>query len=155
MAKLDFLCPITQVLCKDCSLYRGRHYSMPFCKLYRERSKNSPDPARREPITEESVKELNRMLEPWKNETALSVTPDSYREVKIKITDMETDAVRYCQVEELENWDWGNPEQTRLIDGRQVTSFDQFVRMVAYLMEEGHNEIDLYEAPRFMMLGGG
>jgi hypothetical protein len=155
MAKQDFLCPITHVVCKDCSLYRGRHYFMPFCKLYRERTRGSANPITPEPVTAESVQELNRMLEPWKTETALSATLESYRGVDIKITDMETDAVRHCRLEELEPWDWGNPEQVRLIEGRQVTSFDQLVRMVAYLKEEGYDIIDLFEGPRFMMLAGG
>jgi hypothetical protein len=154
MAKPDLLCPITRTLCKDCSLYRGRHYSMPFCKFYRERTKGSARPVKQEPVTAESVKELSLMLEPWKTETSLSSGLESCRGVNLKITDIETDEVRYCPVEELESWDWGNPEQVRLIDGRQVTSFDQLVKMVVYLLEEG-KEIDLFEGPRFMMLAGG
>ncbi len=154
MVKQDFLCPITHGLCKDCALYRGRHYSMPFCRFYRDRTKGS-DPARSAPFDAESFKELNRMLEPWKTEMAMSADPESYRAVKIKIIDMEADTFRYCRLEEMETWDWHNREQVRIIDGRQVTSFDQLLKMVAYLKGEGYGEIELYEGPRFMMLGGG
>jgi hypothetical protein len=128
---------------------------MPFCKLYRERTKSTGNPVNPEPVTAESVRELSHMLEPWKAEGGLSAKLESYRGVNIRITDMENDTVRYCRLEELEPWDWGNPEQVRLIDGRQVTSFDQLVGMVAFMKEEGQDEIDLFEGPRFMMLAGG
>jgi hypothetical protein len=35
MAKLKMLCPYSHQLCKECSLFRGRHYYLCFCKNYR------------------------------------------------------------------------------------------------------------------------
>jgi len=35
MAKKRMLCPFSGELCKECPLYRGRHYYMCFCKDYR------------------------------------------------------------------------------------------------------------------------
>lgn len=35
MAKEDMLCPFSAQLCKECPLYRGRHYYMCFCSKYR------------------------------------------------------------------------------------------------------------------------
>ena len=35
MAKEDMLCPFTGKLCRECSLYRGRHYYLCFSKKYR------------------------------------------------------------------------------------------------------------------------
>jgi len=35
MAKEDMLCPFTGKLCRECSLYRGRHYYLCFNKKYR------------------------------------------------------------------------------------------------------------------------
>jgi hypothetical protein len=35
MAKEDMLCPFSGKLCRECPLYRGRHYYMCFSKKYR------------------------------------------------------------------------------------------------------------------------
>ncbi len=35
MPKLRMLCPFSSRPCKDCSLYRGRHYSLCFSESYR------------------------------------------------------------------------------------------------------------------------
>ncbi len=35
MAKKRMLCPFSGKLCKECALYRGRHYYLCFCKEYR------------------------------------------------------------------------------------------------------------------------
>ena len=35
MPKLRMLCPFSSRPCKDCSLYRGRHYSVCFSESYR------------------------------------------------------------------------------------------------------------------------
>lgn len=35
MAKEDMLCPFSGELCRECALYRGRHYYLCFNKKYR------------------------------------------------------------------------------------------------------------------------
>jgi hypothetical protein len=35
MAKEDMLCPFTGKLCRECPIYRGRHYYLCFNKKYR------------------------------------------------------------------------------------------------------------------------
>jgi hypothetical protein len=35
MAREDMLCPFTGKLCRECPLYRGRHYYLCFSKKYR------------------------------------------------------------------------------------------------------------------------
>ena len=35
MAKEDMLCPFSGKLCRECALYRGRHYYLCFSKKYR------------------------------------------------------------------------------------------------------------------------
>ncbi len=35
MAKTRMMCPFSGELCKECALYRGRHYYLCFCKEYR------------------------------------------------------------------------------------------------------------------------
>jgi hypothetical protein len=35
MAKLKMICPYSHQLCRECSVFRGRHYYLCFCKDYR------------------------------------------------------------------------------------------------------------------------
>jgi hypothetical protein len=35
MAKEDMICPFSGKLCRECSIYRGRHYYLCFCQQYR------------------------------------------------------------------------------------------------------------------------
>jgi hypothetical protein len=35
MAKTKMLCPFSGELCKDCPVYRGRHFYLCFCSKYR------------------------------------------------------------------------------------------------------------------------
>ena len=35
MAKRRMLCPFSRQLCRDCSVYRGRHYALCFSESYR------------------------------------------------------------------------------------------------------------------------
>ena len=35
MAKVEMICPFSGKLCKECSLYRGRHYLLCFNRNYR------------------------------------------------------------------------------------------------------------------------
>jgi hypothetical protein len=35
MAKVSMRCPFSGVLCKDCPVYRGRHFYLCFCEKYR------------------------------------------------------------------------------------------------------------------------
>jgi hypothetical protein len=35
MAKASMMCPFSGQLCKDCPVYRGRHYFLCFCGKYR------------------------------------------------------------------------------------------------------------------------
>ena len=35
MAKSEMICPFSGKLCKECAVYRGRHYFLCYCKQYR------------------------------------------------------------------------------------------------------------------------
>lgn len=43
MAKEDMLCPFSGQFCKECALYRGRHYYMCFSKKYRGHLKTTKE----------------------------------------------------------------------------------------------------------------
>lgn len=41
MAKEKMLCPFSKELCRECPLYRGRHYYLCYCSKYRGHLENS------------------------------------------------------------------------------------------------------------------
>jgi hypothetical protein len=43
MAKTEMICPFSGRLCRECSLYRGRHYFLCFSKKYRGHLDGSGD----------------------------------------------------------------------------------------------------------------
>ena len=75
--------------------------------------------------------------------------------MRLKVTDAETKTSRYCEPEEAQTWDWGNPEIWRVINGWQVTSYDRLVFLLYEKAKKGIEEVELLVIPRFMMLSGG
>jgi hypothetical protein len=47
VAKTRMVCPFSGRLCEECSLYRGRHYFLCFCKKYRGYLDGSGETAQR------------------------------------------------------------------------------------------------------------
>jgi hypothetical protein len=76
-------------------------------------------------------------------------------QMRLKLTDAETDESRYVTLEEAKTWDWGNPEMWRVVTGWQITSYDRFLAMLERKAESGVQEVEILEAPRFTMLSGG
>jgi hypothetical protein len=68
---------------------------------------------------------------------------------------MENETTRVCDLDEAKTWDWSNPEIMRMIGGVQITSWNKLVEVVSFKVKKGYREVELYEAPRFIMLGGG
>jgi len=75
--------------------------------------------------------------------------------IKVRLHDRETGQTRDCTLHEAQTWDWGNPEIWRMVNGWQLTSFQQFLNLLYHKMERGEKEVEIMEAPRFMMLSGG
>jgi len=90
-------------------------------------------------------------VEPW----AVEHKPETGPEIKLKVIDMESGETRTCELEETKDWDWSDTTTMRIVDGRQVTSWDKLVELASYKAQKGDREVKLYEAPRFMLLAGG
>jgi hypothetical protein len=76
-------------------------------------------------------------------------------QMRLKLTDAETDESRYVTLDEAKTWDWNNPEMWRVISGWQITSYDRFLSMLGRKAESDIQEVEILEAPRFTMLSGG
>jgi len=75
--------------------------------------------------------------------------------IKLKVINMESAEVRVCEIEEIKTWNWNNPEIWRLIEGQQVTNLNHLIEILYYKADKGYKEVEIYEAPRFMLLAGG
>jgi hypothetical protein len=120
--------------------------------MYGSRSDGSGNSISREPVTADHFKAFDELLEPWR---AIKLDETGDRQIRIKFIDMESSEFKYVELDELKTLDWKDPQTMRLLDGRQITSWDHLAKMVELMAEEGREEIELYEGPRFMLLGGG
>ena len=153
MAKTDMLCPFTHRLCDECALYRGRHYYLSFCKQYRGYIDESKENTKAG-VVHHSVdfQALGRLVEPW---AGARNQPGTQLKIRLKVIDMDTGETRFCQLDEAKTWDWSNPQLLRVVGGLQITSWDNLVELISYKAEKGYQEVEVYEAPLFMLLGGG
>ncbi len=151
MAKIDMVCPFTQRLCDECPLYRGRHYYLCFCEKYRgyigEAEGDTGSGSDQHSV---DFHALMKLMEPWAGHR-----PEAEPKVRLKVIDMESGATTVCELDEAKTWDWGNPEMMRMIGGIQITSWDKLVELVSFKAKKGYQEVEVYEAPCFILLGGG
>jgi len=69
--------------------------------------------------------------------------------------DGESGKSRYITPEEAEALDWKNQAMMRMISGWQISSYERLVFMLHEKAQKGETEVEMIEAPRFMMLAGG
>jgi len=153
MAKIDMFCPFSHRLCSECALYRGRHYYLGFCKQYRGYIGESKENTKSGTIHHSvDFQALWKLVEPWAD---AGLQPETKPKIKLKVVDMESEATTVCELDEAKTWDWSNPEMMRIIAGLQITSWDKLVELVSFKAKKGYQEVEVYEAPRFLLLGGG
>ncbi len=80
---------------------------------------------------------------------------EKIRKIRLVLLDREAEKERYCTLDEAETWDWANPELWRIVNGWQITSFGDLLTLLSMKADKGIEEIEILQAPRFMMLSGG
>lgn len=70
MAKEKMLCPFSENLCRECPLYRGRHYYLCYCREYRGHLENPEHRAE-----QGSAKTAVHKLEDFNMPTVLEPSP--------------------------------------------------------------------------------
>jgi hypothetical protein len=80
---------------------------------------------------------------------------EKIRRIRLLLLNRETGEERYCTLDEAETWDWANPELWRIVNGWQITSFNDLLNLLSMKAEKNIEEIKILQAPRFMMLSGG
>jgi len=94
---------------------------------------------------------LWKLVQPWADGHNSETKP----KIKLKVIDVESETTRVCDLDEAKTWDWSDPEMMRVIGDLQVISWDKLVEIVRFKAKKGYREVEIYEAPRFMLLGGG
>jgi hypothetical protein len=151
MAKTSMLCPFSQRLCSECPLYRGRHYYLSLCRQYRgyigKSRENTKSGTNHKSV---DFQALWKLVQPWAGSP-----PETEPKIRLKLIDVENETSRVCDLDEAKAWDWSDPTTMRVIGDLQVSSWDKLVEIARFKAKKGHREVDIYEAPRFMLLGGG
>jgi hypothetical protein len=139
-------CPFSKSRCTECAIYRGRHQYMAFSGEH-QGCANGPDDH-----IAAYFQAVEECLDPWADSGVRMINEPR---IRLRVVDVESGETKICEFNETKTWDWDNPEMMRLVDGRQVKSFDNLMDIVCYKAEKGYEEVKIYEAPRFMILAGG
>ena len=75
--------------------------------------------------------------------------------VKLRLIDVERKTSRPCDLEEAKTWDWGNPDIMRIVANWQIKDFEMLLFILREKQDKGIQEVDIFEAPKFMVLAGG
>jgi hypothetical protein len=153
MTKAEFVCPFNHRSCHECVLYRGRHYYIDNCQNGRGNNSDFKSAVPHDSADlQRYFQALESQIEPWAD-----VKPLTERGLQIRLmaVNVETGESRVYSLEEVKQWGWDDSETVRQIDGIQIDSWDKLVKILSYKAESGHQEVKLYEAPRFMVLAGG
>ena len=161
MGSIAMTCPFSNKGCTECPIYRGRHHYRSFSK----RCQDSTDKSKRRAKSGVSpfAIEFQALRKSVERYLVLPTFPSTGKhdekrgnpEIKLKVIDVENRTTRICDFNETKEWNWDNPEMMRVIDGWQVTSMEMLFEIMCYKAERGYEEVELYEAPRFMLLAGG
>jgi hypothetical protein len=93
------------------------------------------------------------------DEREASITEDAVPTVsfsmKLKLVDAESGNSRYITPEEAEALDWRDQSMMRMVSGWQISSYQKLVFLLYEKAQKGETEVEMIEAPRFMMLAGG
>jgi hypothetical protein len=153
MANIAMTCPFSKKVCTDCVLYRGRHYYLSLSKPRRGVTDEPKEPAKLALHSfSDDFEVLRKSSEPWAGKYG---EVRSEPKIRLKVIDVENRATRICSLNEARKWDWTNPRIWRVIEGRQIKSLDSLIEVLCHKAETGLEEVELYEAPRFMFLAGG
>jgi len=97
-------------------------------------------------------KEMEELLKPLSEK---STKAKDELTISLEVIDAESGKVRPCSLDEAKSWDWEYYHTMRIINDRQVKSFDHLIDVLCHKESKGYKEVILYEFPRFMFLSGG
>ena len=150
MAKIKRICPFNHRSCAYCTFYSGRHCYTDFHKI-RQGSHNGKIP------------DLNKVpllslhgYEPQSGNNGKAKSRKDLPEIKLKVIDMITEQSRIESLDNASAWVWDDPDKQRFINGTvHITSWEQLLDYCRRRAGRGEKEIIIYEAPSYLLIGGG
>ena len=82
-------------------------------------------------------------------------TGEPVSDVKLILIDVEHQTQRIVELEETKTWDWGNPDQMRLIGDWQIKNYETLMFILREKKSKGIDEVTMYESPRCILFAGG
>jgi hypothetical protein len=145
MDKGKFICPFTHKTCHECVLYRGRHC---FIDNHLQDKAQRSNPA-------DIKDDFQTLFEALKPQPDDSVRAGVLPQIPLRIIDVENGTSELRPLDEARQWNWRDEQTVRMIDGSQLTSWDDLLAVMVHKAAKGYPEVKLYVAPRFMVLAGG
>ena len=124
MAKDAMICPFSGSACRECPIYRGRHYYLCFDKRYRghvDRVGQANNRTLRE--ADGDIEVIPKQVGPFGD--------GDYKELRLKVIDTDTSLSEYCDIEDAKNWDYGSHNPIVVVDGRHITSWDKLIEVLS------------------------
>jgi hypothetical protein len=75
--------------------------------------------------------------------------------ITLKVIHMESGDERSCESDEAKEWQWRDLNIIRIVNGAHIASWTKLAEIIREQEEKGAADLVVYEAPRFMLLGGG
>jgi hypothetical protein len=151
MAKVKRICPFSHKSCADCSFYVGRHCYTDFHKTHYHY------------LAEHRKLDFNKIpllsLHPMPEHSSgngSKKTAKTLPRIRLKVVDMITEQTRTEDLEHAMSWVWDDPDKQRFINGTiHITSWKQLLDYCRHRAKRGEKEIIIYEAPSYLLIGGG
>ena len=82
-------------------------------------------------------------------------TAELVPDIKLTLIDVEHKTQRTVKLEETKTWDWGNPDQMRLVGDWQIKNYETLLFILREKKAKGIDEVTMYESPRCILFAGG
>jgi hypothetical protein len=151
MAKVKRICPFNHRACAYCTFYSGRHCYTDFHKIHgRNHDGNAMPDLNKIPLL--SLHGYEQQPEGNGKNKSKKILPD----IRLKVTDMVTEQARIEDLDHAAKWEWNDPDRQRFINGTiHVTSWGQLLDYCRRRAKRGEKELVIYEAPSYLLIGGG
>lgn len=90
-----------------------------------------------------------------KTEVAIEKVSEPLPDIRLKLINVEQKTQRMVDLEETKTWEWGNPDQMRLIGDWQIKNLETLLFILREKKSKGVDEVVMYESPRCILFAGG
>lgn len=148
MAKLPMRCPFNGKMCKECPIFRGRHFYLCTNEHYRGYIKTVDKVESDKQTQHVDFNTIKKLCEPW---SATGNELNTEPKIKLKVINKEAGTIQIYEPGEAKKWEWNNPEIMRTFNGIHIGSFNKLMEIIRYQEMKEAEEVTVVEAPWFML----